>query len=160
MTLALKTGSYGLCVYESDNDVVDNQVVNLEFSTGATVSFTMIAHTSLICDRQTRLHFTHGEIVGDMSGPSIMVTDFRPSPATTTRIRPAQEGGGHGGGDLGLISSFVRAVNEGKQELVGTTIEEVMESHLCVFAAEMSRKEGKVVDVDEFRKSVWAKYSS
>ena len=120
----------------------------------------MIAHTSLICERQTRLHFTHGEIIGDMAGPLITVTDFRTSPPTTERIRPAQEGGGHGGGDLGLISTFVRAVKEGKQEIVETTVEEVLESHLCVFAAEKSRREGIVVDVAKFGKEVWERYSS
>jgi predicted dehydrogenase len=140
-------------VYESDNDVCDNQVVNLEFSSGATASFTMIAHTRLICDRQTRLHFAFGEIVGDMS--TFTVTDFRKK--THVRHTPKNEGGGHGGGDMGLIRTFVEAVRTGRQELLGTDVGDVLKSHLTVFAAESSRREGKVVDCVEFEKEARAR---
>ncbi|KAH7924040.1 NAD(P)-binding protein [Leucogyrophana mollusca] len=152
ITEELRTGKYGKCVYESDNDVCDHQVVNVEFSSGATASFTMVAYTSLICERQTRLHFTHGEIVGDMN--KFTVTDFRTGRATTHQ--PKNEGGGHGGGDLGLIRTFVEAVRTGDQALLGTDVAEVLKSHLTVFAAESSRREGKVVDCAEFEKTVRA----
>ncbi|KAK7049649.1 hypothetical protein VNI00_005680 [Paramarasmius palmivorus] len=146
VTEALKTGPYGRCVYECENDVCDNQVVNLEFENGETASFTMVAFTSAICDRQLRMHFTHGEIIGDMS--TFTVTDFRQNKTTTHR--PKDEGGGHGGGDMGLIRAFVEAVRTGDQKVLGTDIEEVLKSHLTVFAAETSRREGMVVNCMEF----------
>ena len=37
------------------------------FDNDTTVSFTMVAFTEAICDRQLRMHFTHGEIIGDMT---------------------------------------------------------------------------------------------
>ncbi|CAL1701458.1 unnamed protein product [Somion occarium] len=148
ITSALKHGPYGRCVYECDNDVCDNQVVNLEFSNGATATFTMIAHTSLICERQTRLHFSHGEIVGDMN--TFTVTNFRTG--QTKKHVPKNEGGGHGGGDTGLIRTFVEAVRTGRQSVLGTDVSQVLKSHLTVFAAESSRREGKVVDCFEFEK--------
>ena len=40
---ALKTKDYGLCVFHANNDVVDHQVVNMEFEGGKTVSLTMNA---------------------------------------------------------------------------------------------------------------------
>jgi predicted dehydrogenase len=126
--------------------VCDNQVVNIEFSNGATVSFTMVAQTELICERQTRMHFTHGEIVGDMT--TFTVTDFATN--KKRRINPPVEGGSHGGGDRGLALTFVDAVQEGKQELLGTDVTEVLASHLTVFAAEKSRVEGKVINIQEF----------
>lgn len=129
------------------------QVVNIEYSSGATASFTMVAYTSLICQRQTRLHFTHGEIVGDMN--DFTVTDFRTGRKTT--YHPKDEGGGHGGGDLGLISAFVEAVRASDQELLGTDVSDVLKSHVTVFAAETSRREGRVVDCAEFEKEMRAK---
>lgn len=146
VTEALAHGPYGKCVYESDNDVCDNQVVNLQYASGATVSFTMVAYTTSICERQTRLHFTHGEIIGDMS--QFTVTDFRSR--QTTVHRPSAEGGGHGGGDFGLVGTFVEAVRTRRQDLLGTDVSDVLKSHLTVFAAEHSRKTGTVVDCVEF----------
>ncbi|KAJ7699937.1 streptomycin biosynthesis protein StrI [Mycena rosella] len=156
VTRALRDGPYGQCVYESPNDVCDQQVVNLEFSDGETASFTMVAYTSLICDRQVRLHFTHGEIVGDMR--TFTVHNFRTGVRSTSV--PRDEGGGHGGGDLGLIRAFVEAVRTGRQDALGTTLAEVVKSHITVFAAETSRLEGRVVDCVEFERSVRERVSA
>src|SRR5882757_5690553 len=122
------------------------QVVNIEYSSGATASFTMVAYTSLICERQTRLHFSHGEIIGDMN--DFTVTDFRTGRKTTHH--PKNEGGGFGGGDLGLIRAFVEAVRTGNQDLLGTNVSEVLKSYLTIFAAETSRREGRIVNCAEF----------
>ncbi|KAF8264945.1 streptomycin biosynthesis protein StrI [Lactarius quietus] len=146
ITDAIQNGPYGKCVYECDNDVCDHQVVNIQYASGATVSFTMVAYTKMVCERQTRLHFTHGEIIGDMN--TFTVTDFRTS--RTTVHRPPREGGGHGGGDFGLMRTFVEAVRTRQQELLGTDVTDVLKSHLTVFAAEHSRKTRSVVDCVEF----------
>jgi len=151
-------GAYGQCVYESDNDVVDHQVVNIEFSNGSTASFTMVAFTEAICERQTRIHFTEGELVGDMT--SFKTTSFRERTSETHAPKADTElhegGGGHGGGDLGLMRAFVGAVKAGKKETLGqgTGVEDVLRAHLVVFAAEKSRREGTVVDVRDFERQV------
>ncbi len=149
ITDALKNGPYGKCVYESENDVCDNQIVNMEFANGSTASFTMIAFTSLICDRQLRMHFSHGEIVGDMH--TFTVTDFRTG-ASKKHAPKADGSSGHGGGDMGLIRTFVEAVRSEDQRLLRTDIDEIVKSHLTVFAAEASRREGRVVDCVEFER--------
>lgn len=156
VTEALQNGPYGLCVYESANDVCDNQVVNIEFSNGCTASFTMVAFTSAICDRETRLHFSHGEIIGNMT--DFTVNDFRKQ--TSKVHHPTMEGGGHGGGDMGLIRSFVDAVGTKDQRRLGTDINDVLKSHLTVFAAEASRTQGKVIDCINFEDDARASYTS
>lgn len=43
VTEALNRTNYGTCVYENENDVVDHQVVNIEYEGGVTASVTMSA---------------------------------------------------------------------------------------------------------------------
>jgi hypothetical protein len=62
----LETGPYGVCVYEAGNDVVDHQIVNIEYEDGVTASMTMSAFTESECARRTVIQGTRGEIVGDM----------------------------------------------------------------------------------------------
>jgi hypothetical protein len=42
---ALREGPYGRCVYHCDNNVVDHHVVNMEFESDATLTFTMQGHS-------------------------------------------------------------------------------------------------------------------
>ncbi|KAJ3326405.1 hypothetical protein HDU76_012959 [Blyttiomyces sp. JEL0837] len=145
----LSTGPYGKCVYESENDVCDHQVVNIQFETGVTASFTMVAFTEVVCQRQTRIHGTHGEIVGDMR--TFTVYDF--GKRTGRRVDPSLEmNSGHGGGDWGIMRSFLKGVAAKDQSLIGCTVEEVFTSHALVFAAEEARLKNKVVDFAEFVK--------
>jgi len=105
----------------------------------------MIAYTTLVCERQTRLHFTLGEIVGDMN--QFTVTHFRSGQSTVHR--PPLEGMGQRG-DLGLIRTFVEAVRTRRQDLLGADVTDVLKSHLTVFAVEHSRKTETVIDCLEF----------
>lgn len=45
VTEALKRTNYSRCVYECANDVVDHQIVNVEYEGGVTASITMSACT-------------------------------------------------------------------------------------------------------------------
>jgi predicted dehydrogenase len=73
VTEALRTGPYGRCVYACDNDVVDHQVVNMQFEDGATATFTMTGFNRKR-DRETRIFGTRGELTGN--GRVIEVYDF------------------------------------------------------------------------------------
>ena len=54
---------------------------------------------------------------------------------------------GHGGGDFGLMKSFIHAVLEQDQSLILSGPDETLESHLMVFAAEKSRQTGQIVEL-------------
>lgn len=143
---ALRDGPYGRCVYECDNDVVDHQVVNMEFAGGQTASFTMTAFTKS-GHRKTRIFGTRGEIYGD--GVNIEIYDFLTDKTSVVNTAKADAGilGGHGGGDGGLMQTFVNAVAQRKPELILSGVGETLETHMMVFAAEQARKTGRVVAV-------------
>lgn len=144
VTEALRTGPYGRCVYDCDNDVVDNQVVNILFAGGKTASFCMEG-LSEGGHRKTYLFGTRGQIYGD--GRFIKRFDFLTEETETidTEATDSSILGGHGGGDLGLMQSFVDAVAHGDQSRVLSGPAETLETHLMVFAAEKSRRENLVV---------------
>jgi predicted dehydrogenase len=145
VVLALREGPYGRCVYECDNDVVDHQVVNMEFEGGETASFTMTAFTKAR-QRETRIFGTRGELYGN--GTKIQVYEFLTgkSEIIDTSAEDPISLSEHGGGDYGLIHSFVTAVAENDPSKILSGPEESLESHLMVFAAERSRKEKKIIE--------------
>lgn len=144
---ALRTGPYGRCVYECDNDVVDHQVVNMLFDGGKTCSFTMTAFTELT-DRRTCIFGTRGEIYGD--GKTISHYDFLTEKKEVIDVAALDQtaAGGHGGGDHGLMEAFVGAVAENDRSKILSGPDETLESHMIVFAAEEARRNNTVVKVE------------
>ncbi len=140
---ALREGPYGRCVYECDNDVVDHQVVVMQFEGGVTASFTMTAFTKG-GDRITRIFGTRGEIYGD--GTKLEHYDFL-TDVTTVHEIDIEDPSGHGGGDERTVESFVAAVANNDPGLILSDHEETLESHLIVFAAERARRENCVVNL-------------
>ncbi|KGQ07281.1 Putative oxidoreductase yteT [Beauveria bassiana D1-5] len=147
VTEALNRTNYGTCVYEGENDVVDHQIVNIEYQGGITASVTMSAFTESVCQRGTRIQGTKGELIGDMT--TFDVFDFLSR--TSKHYTPKLDGGYHGGGDTGLARAFVSAVAQSNQSILRVTIDDILDSHLLVFAAEKARKESCVVDFDQFK---------
>jgi len=142
---ALQNGPYGCCVYESDNDVVDHQVVNLLYEGGATATFTMIA-TSESRQRQVSIFGTKGELRGN--GETIIHYDFLSGLTREIAVDKFETKlSGHGGGDYGVIKSFVEAVATRDPSLILSGPQESLETHLTVFAAERARLENRVLAV-------------
>lgn len=141
---ALREGRYGRCVWDSDNDVVDHQVVAMRLEGGAAATFTMTAFSEQT-HRQTRIFGSHGFLEGD--GERVRVVDFR---TNTTHVLDSGVLGGsnaagdHGGGDSGLMDAFTAAVATGDRGWVRSGPVESLDSHLAVFAAEDARHAGEV----------------
>ena len=72
---AVETGPYGKCVWHAGNDVVDHQVVLMEFDGGATATCTLTGY-SATNGRRTRLQGTHGEMLFDEADGTITVKRF------------------------------------------------------------------------------------
>lgn len=155
---------YGRCVWESDNDVCDDQVVTITWpddpvsgTGGKTAVFHMIAQTLAQCERRGRIYGTVGEITYDSK--SITVHDFQTG-ETEVHHPEVPVNSHHGGGDEGLTQCFVKAVvavegekmavEQAQRRFLGVTVEEAVRSHGVVFAAEKARTEGSVIDWEEW----------
>lgn len=145
---ALQATDYGKCVYRSDNNVVDHQVVNIEFTDGATASFSMCGFTR----DQTRIvqiMGTKGEIRGNMEDNQISVYDFLTKQESAIKFDTPSSG--HGGGDEGVVRTFLRTIDQkGKGGDISSAAVS-LRSHLMAFAAEESRlNKGRSIELDEY----------
>ena len=141
---ALREGPYGRCVYHSDNDVVDHQVVMMEMASGATVTYTMTAFSSDE-GRYLRIMGTRGEIIADMRSNTIQVMPFGGKEEMIDVRTLASDFSGHGGGDARLVREYVEFLRgECPMTRTMTSIGRSVESHLVALAAEESRKKGGV----------------
>lgn len=146
---ALEEGPYGRCVFHCDNNVVDHQVVNIEFKNSVTAAFTVCAFTAET-SRTIKLMGTLGEIRGHMEKNEIEIRDFE-SGKTELITLETDKNDVHGGGDAGIMEDFIRLVESGSTESL-TSAERSVQSHLMAFGAEQSRLVKKVVHMDEFKK--------
>ena len=142
---ALRNGPYGRCVYHCDNDVVDHQVVSMQFTSGASATLTMHGHANLE-GRTTRIEGTQGELLSafNLGSSWIEVRQHR----SGKRIRydtSTSVTSGHGGGDGALMAAFIQAVRQGDPEAARTSARQSLESHRMAFAAEESRLNNQVV---------------
>lgn len=147
---ALKEGPYGKCVFRSDNNVVDHQVVNVQFEDDITAGFTMSGFTSEMT-RKIIIMGTLGEITGDLDKNEITVKLFGGGEEQLIKVENLS--GGHSGGDTGLMKHYTRQLKD--KAIEGLTSAEVsLLSHIMAFAAERSRLIGETIDLNEFVKSI------
>lgn len=143
---ALKEGPYGRCVYHCDNDVVDHQVVNMEFTNGVTASLTMSAF-SYECTREIKFMGSKGEISGELEDNTLSVTDFLTGEKERILVENLKEG--HGGGDEGIMEAFVQMIETGTMKEGSSDVRSALQSHYMAFAAEESRKKRTVISFTE-----------
>ncbi len=152
---ALRTGPYGRCVYRCDNDVVDHQVVALEFANEVTATFTMCAFTDDV-SRTIKLMGTDGEIRGVLGEQrnEIEVLHFPTRSREVRDLQAADGPQGHGGGDAGVMQAFVELVRANDWRNVPTSASVSVQSHLMAAAAETSRLERRTIAMSEYARGL------
>jgi len=147
---ALQTTDYGLCVYQANNDVVDHQVVNMEFADGITASFTMNAFNQ--GGRYIRIFGTKGELTAYARGSEILVYTFEDRKQHTIQIASMDESivSGHGGGDYGIVKELYEYLSDTYTGFCAADIDISVKNHLIGFAAEKARDLSTVEDIDAF----------
>ena len=151
---ALRETQYGKCVYKCDNDVVDHQTVNMQFEGGVLVSMTTTAFAK---GRRMRIMGTKGDLTADMRRPAkeaFFFCDFETQKYRHLDIDYSNVGdsilGGHGGGDDGIIIDLYKYLTNEIDAAEVSEIDISSKNHMIVFAAEESRLNGTVVDVDKY----------
>ncbi|MFA6187609.1 MAG: Gfo/Idh/MocA family oxidoreductase [Phycisphaerae bacterium] len=148
---SLKNGPYGRCAYLCDNDVMDTQIVNMDFENNVLVGMIVSAFTPI--GRRVRVMGTKGYLEGDEE--TIRTLDFLSGQWSEIQANTLAVDitGGHGGGDIGLMNTFLDAVRNNNPSLITTGPEDSLESHLIVLAAEKARLENRVVPLTEIYSS-------
>jgi predicted dehydrogenase len=149
---ALETGPYGRCVYHCDNDVVDHQTVNMQLESGATLTMVMNGHGDEEC-RTMRYDGTLATLRGkfDYSENSLTITDHLTGETETVDLNVG-DSSGHGGGDTGIMRSFINSLH-GQPDVNVTSARQSLESHLLAFAAEEARLQHRTVNMPAFRET-------
>lgn len=152
----LRVSSYGRCVYQQ-KDLVDRQNVIIKFENGSIGTFDLIGAVA----KGTRyIHIVgeDGEILGSHANTSFTLRkyDFKNKSYTDKEISIAvDEKDEHRGGDTGIMSDLCDYLNGDRSSISITDIADSVNGHLCVYAAEKSRKDEVIVDLKkEFGKVI------
>ncbi|ROW11245.1 hypothetical protein VMCG_01516 [Cytospora schulzeri] len=167
-----KRNWFGRCVFESDNDVADEQVVTITWDDDPLPSgegdkqlgpmadrlggrgskqatFHMVAQTKRQCERFSKIYGTNGEIYADSY--TITIEDF--NTGKKTKFTPQVESLGHGGGDLGLARQFVEAIDLVKNKRdQGWTCERAQKEVIRCTLEEVIRSHAMVFCAEEARR--------
>lgn len=154
----MKRSAYGLCAYNSGGDIVDNQNVIVAFENGSMGTLNLVG----ACAKPERyLHIvgTDGEIEGIFEENQFELRIFTRENdrySYDTEIISTLEHsdlGKHGGGDNEMMRHLVEYLRTGRPTASLTSIDTSIDGHLCVYAAEISRKEGRTVTLEELERS-------
>ncbi len=142
----MKKSTYGRCVYEGQ-DLMDRQNVIVKFANGSVGTFELIGAASK-GDRHIHIIGEDGEIFGSHSDSyyTIRRYDFKNKTYTDekidTSVDPNDE---HRGGDTGMMSDICAYLSGDTSSISITGINDSVNGHLCVYAAEASRKEDRFI---------------
>lgn len=140
---AIKNGKYGLCVWHSGNDVVDHQTVLMKFEGGATATCTLSGY-SATNGRRTRVQGTPGEMVFDEAEGIISIKRFASRHEDIIRLDILSS---YHPEDQDIVDDWISSI------LCSTSVtvdaREALRTHTVVFAAEISRREKRTVEMSE-----------
>lgn len=151
---ALKTNNYGRCAYKAGNNVCDHQTVNMLFENDITVTFTVSGFSR--GNRWTHITGTKGELHANLDGyEPIEIYEFATDKKRLVPIHERENAiGSHGGGDDGIVEALYDYMATG---VINKQVSEIgisCANHMIVFAAEESRENGTVVDLEEYIKNL------
>ena len=124
----------------------------MEFEGGITAGFTVNAFNQ--GGRYIRIYGTKGELTGYMRQKSIDIYTFADKTLRTIPVLKEGESiiGNHGGGDAGIVKELYEYLCGTYTGFRAADINISVQNHIIGFAAEESRHNNTVVDLEEFTK--------
>ena len=154
----LKTDNYGRCAYNAGGDLVDRQNVIIHFENGSCVSFNLVGGATK-ADRYIHIVGSRGEIEGKIESNKFVLTKYATDAffGVSKEIDVSQEVvnnavyGGHSGGDFAIMRDLVAYYNGDRSSVSITKLSDSINGHLCIYAAERSRKTKTIVDLNDLK---------
>lgn len=155
----LKKDIYGKCAYDNLGDLVDRQNVSVSFKNGSCCNF-MLVGGAIKADRYLHIVGTKGEIEGKLESNKFSIIRYTDGTfwGTSEEIDISKEvisnvqHGGHNGGDFAIMHDMVAYFNGDTSSISITKLDDSINGHLCIYAAEKSRKENAIVEIDSLKK--------
>lgn len=141
---SLKTDNvHGKCIFKTDANVVDRQMVTLQFKDGSVASHGMIVGVAK-AGRDIHIVGSLGEIQGFLEDNKFVVRKYNPVTLKyderTVDLVLSADVGLHSGGDRGLVNDFIDLINAPSGD--SSVIEESVYGHLAVYCADESLEKG------------------
>ncbi len=150
----LKKDIYGKCAFTCGSDLVDRQNMIVKFANGSMATFNLVS-CSTKPDRYLHIVGTMGEIEGHLEENAFTLRTYDRKAlfgkSETVEVHPINNAkyGGHSGGDYAIMHDLVRYLNGDKSSVSITSIADSVNGHLCIYAAEKSRRIDQVVDIND-----------
>ena len=143
---AVRYGPFGICVWQAGNNVVDHQVVSMGFTNGTTANCTLSGYAAHH-GRRTTVQGTRAELIFSEADHSIAINHFFESesdhidlPRINTYHPEDQE----------IVDNWLSKIFGQHNERMNVDANEAMRNLAIVFAAERSRKTGRIVEMEEY----------
>jgi predicted dehydrogenase len=141
---------FGICAYKTDSDLVDHQTVSIHFANGSTATHSMIGGVARPA-RKLHIIGTKAEIEGvlDQNKYTLRSYDENTGNYKTTEfvIDDSVLKSSHFGSDDKIVADFVKYISGQPRSISSTDIDASVHSHLCVYAADKSMEENKVISL-------------
>jgi predicted dehydrogenase len=142
---------FDMCVFNSDKNIVDHEVVNIEYENGLTACFTVTTLSAETSSNRTMVLFgTEATLFADFNKREIRVAGICPKNEVVHVF--ADDHSGHGGGDHALFSDFIDAIRI--NDTCANDARAGMMSSLVTLSAEISMSDKRVIDLRELMTNV------
>lgn len=142
-------------MYKLKRDLVDRQMVTVQFRDGSMGTLTVVGGCT-VRGREIRIVGTKGEIKGRLEDNKFTLYEYihdgERYSADITLVDVSKEVGDdtrHSNGDMCLMYDYIRYLNGDRSSISITSIDDSINGHKCVYAAERSRKEKTIVSISD-----------